>query len=338
MDNHCWFGIRLDPLMKGTILFGGTVPWSNPKPTGPKVTIFCSEKKTLQPRNEFPVASVRWGAVFDPWHLDLPPPAAGLFLVLKKRLPPPPPQKKNTKNKQNKSFLIWQDVNNKKRQGKILPWILVDFCWSWKLLDRIKGFQDWDFHEESIGCLKRSSKWIIFPCWGKWWTKNLWNHHRVLLLIFRIQSTSFCERNAWIMLRWSSAKRSFFLPRGWRKGSQSYPLGCLNRSTRTIFVYGFFIWLKFVTATWWVRWVVDFYPTKGLYREESGMKTRDFPHTQGWTQATFYHQIAFFCVDSSNNVNKHCRGLFFFPCGKFGIPIGIHSWWNFHEKLDHLGW
>lgn len=130
----------------------------------------------------------------------------------------------------------------------------------------------------------------------------------------------------------------FFLPRGWRKGSQSYPLGCLNRSTRTTFFYGFFIWIKLRYGHLVGKVSGDFYPTKASYREESGFGMKTGIFLTRVNSSNLYHQIAFFCVDFfSNTVNKHCCGLFFFPCGKVGIPIGIHSWWNFHETFDHLG-
>lgn len=117
----------------------------------------------------------------------------------------------------------------------------------------------------------------------------------------------------------------FSLPRGWRKGSQSYPLGCLNRSTQTIFFNGFFIWLKFVMATWWVRWVVISIQQK--YREESGWRQKCSSHTRVSrallvvNSSNLYHQIAFFCVDFfSNTVNKHCCGLFFFHVESLESP------------------
>lgn len=125
----------------------------------------------------------------------------------------------------------------------------------------------------------------------------------------------------------------FLLPRGWRKGSQSYPLGCLNRSTRTMCLWLFHL-VKIRMATWWVRWAGDFYPTKKF--EKSRDEDKNVPHKQGWTQATFFHQIAFFYVDSSNNVNKHWCGLFF-SMWKVWNPHWIHSFWHFHEKFDHLG-
>ena len=111
------------------------------------------------PRNEFPVASVRWGAVFDPWHLDLPPPAVCGFLVLEKRVPLPPPKKKK---KTKIRSLIWQDVN-KKHKGRFCHgfWLI---CWSWKLLDRI-GISGLGFPWR-IGCLC-SSKWIMFFMLGE---------------------------------------------------------------------------------------------------------------------------------------------------------------------------
>lgn len=127
----------------------------------------------------------------------------------------------------------------------------------------------------------------------------------------------------------------FFLPRGWRKGSQSYPLGCLNRSTRTTFFYGFFIWIKLRYGHLVGKVSGDFYPTKASYREESGFGMKTGIFLTRVNSSNLYHQIAFFCVDFfSNTVNKHCCGLFFFSMWKGWNP----HWDPFLMKFSRDIW
>lgn len=91
-------------------------------------------------------------------------------------------------------------------------------------------------------------------------------------------------------------------------------------------------------ATWWVRWVVISIQQKHRIEKSRDSGWRRGFSSQGWTQATFIIKLPSFALISSQilwtNIAVVC---FFFPCGKVGIPIGIHSWWNFHETFDHLG-